>query len=102
MFITNQDRSIYEAPFGRYNCDPPYSILETFLKLIGEEEIDILLVPGDFVGHFIAGDPFDAAYGDRDILKKILFDSSSLLHEKFKNNVIVVPTLGNNDYWYHD
>ena len=52
------------APYGRLGCDPPAATLELFLKRMRDQElgIDLLFMPGDFLGHSIPilnGRPFD-------------------------------------------
>ena len=52
------------APYGRLGCDPPAATLELMLKRMRDQEmgVDLLFMPGDFVGHTIPianGKPFD-------------------------------------------
>jgi hypothetical protein len=47
-------------------CDPPLATLELILKRMRDQEmgIDLLFMPGDFIGHSIPipnGKPFDPA-----------------------------------------
>lgn len=43
------------APYGRVGCDPPAATLELILKRIRDQEmgVDLLFMPGDFIGHSI-------------------------------------------------
>jgi hypothetical protein len=71
-------------------------------QLIAKEgNVDILLAAGDFVGHKISGDPSDKTKGNKDLLKEVIATTSSIIH-KYLPNTLIVPTIGNNDYWYHD
>ena len=41
------------APLGRLGCDPPEEMVRVILKKIAILNPDVVLVPGDFVGHWV-------------------------------------------------
>ena len=91
------------APYGRLGCDPPAATLELILKRMRDQEmgIDLLFMPGDFIGHTIPisdGKPFDAAKYQQ--LKDVHQQISGLL-AKYLPNTLIIPSLGNNDFIYH-
>ncbi len=91
------------APYGRLGCDPPLVTLELILKRMRDQEqgLDLLFMPGDFIGHGITiyeGQPFDLAKYQK--LKEVHTSISELL-AKYLPNTLIIPTLGNNDYIYH-
>ena len=91
------------APYGRFGCDPPVETLELLLKRMRDQEtnIDLLFMPGDFIGHAIplaAGKPFDPS--KYTYLKQVHTTISDLL-AKYLPNTLIIPTLGNNDFIYH-
>ena len=63
--------------------------------------IDLLFMPGDFIGHTIPlpdGKPFDSAKYQQ--LKDVHQQISGLL-AKYLPNTLIIPSLGNNDFIYH-
>jgi hypothetical protein len=92
------------APLGRIFCDSPLILFEKLLDQITflRPNLNVLFVTGDFIGHGMGGDrksPYsDEVYQDLlDVHKNI----SDLLNKKLPN-VIVIPTFGNNDFYYHN
>jgi hypothetical protein len=56
--ILNEKKVVYTdqfAPYGRLGCDIPVGTLELVLKRMSEKEkkLDVLFMPGDFIGHTI-------------------------------------------------
>jgi 3',5'-cyclic AMP phosphodiesterase CpdA len=41
------------APLGRFGCDPPEEMVRVILKKIALLNPDVVLVPGDLVGHWV-------------------------------------------------
>ena len=89
------------APLGRFGCDPPQDLIEAFFRRIQDEEIDALVMPGDFIAHKIA-----IEVGEQD--KPELYEILKRIHQeiiamavRYLPNTILIPTLGNNDYKYH-
>jgi Calcineurin-like phosphoesterase len=68
---------------------------------LAQEHLDILLTAGDFVGHRISGDPDYPTDGNKELLKQVISTTAGLVHSYFPST-LVVPTMGNNDYWFHD
>ena len=89
------------ANFGRFGCDPPQLLLETMFKIMKEEhaDLDVLLVPGDIVGHPF---PEDITWGGGNYpeLLNILATVGDLFTQYFPD-VVVLPAFGNNDSKYH-
>ena len=91
------------APLGRLGCDPPIELTRRFLNRIAEHnsDIDILVIPGDFVRHSICEelneDDDPSLY---ELIKDIHIQFGQMFNEYFPDKIIL-PTLGNNDYKYH-
>jgi hypothetical protein len=49
----------------------------------------------------VSTDAADLSTGNKDVLKEIISNASSYIHAQFPG-VLIVPTIGNNDYWFHD
>lgn len=63
------------APLGRLGCDPPLALFESFLQQMKDTEsqqLDFILMPGDFVAHGIPLEPTDPTVGDYNLLKETL------------------------------
>ena len=83
---------------GRYGCDPPLSLITTFLDKIkaSESDIDVILMPGDFLRHGMSFNPDEPNTGDYSLLKQTI-QQIALLIAKYFPDVIIIPTIGNND-----
>ena len=91
------------APYGRIGCDPPPLLLEKLLQRLNQTDgqIDILFLPGDFIGHSIPieqDQPFDITKYQQ--LQDVHTKISDLL-AKYLPNTLMIPTFGNNDWLYH-
>ncbi len=89
--------------FGRLGCDPPPALLERFLQRINQTEpdLDLLFMPGDFIGHSIpisAKDPFNPENYAK--LKDVHSLISNMI-AKYLPKTLVVPAFGNNDWIFH-
>ena len=65
---------VADAPLGQLRCDPPITLLETFLKRLqflekSEGKIDAILVPGDLVAHGVPLNPDNPDEGNYNLLK---------------------------------
>lgn len=47
------------APIGRYGCDPPITLMTTFLDKIKstDPDVNLIFMPGDFAAHGLSKDP---------------------------------------------
>ena len=91
-----------EAPLGRINCDPSTAMIDFMFQRFTDVygEVDVLLVPGDFIGHGIAPHLEVAVVStDWPIVQSYIEASTNLLKKHFPNT-LVLPTIGNND-GYH-
>ncbi len=89
------------APLGRIGCDPPLAATEWFLKKMSSEKFDLLVMSGDFVGHYI---PLEVNEPDQPELYVLLEQTHASIADlvyKYQPNAIFLPTLGNNDCKYH-
>jgi len=91
------------AFLGRQGCDPPPNLFERFLIRLSkvEKDVDILFMPGDFIGHSI---PVPAT----GIFDQKKYDELFSVHEMISDllaihlpNVLIVPAYGNNDWLFH-
>ena len=59
------------APLGRLLCDPPSLLIETFMRRINETEddVDIVLLTGDMIGHNLAVEP---GHDEPELYEKLL------------------------------
>ena len=91
------------ANYGRFGCDSNEELLEKMLKLLEEENPDVILVPGDIAGHDMArrldetGPAYDYKY--EEMLKTLTFVGKSI--QKHFPNALILPTIGNNDTEFH-
>jgi len=60
------EKTAADSPLGLYGCDPPLSLLETFLDKMRSSEghLDFILMPGDLVAHGIPLDPDNPSKGN--------------------------------------
>jgi hypothetical protein len=91
------------AHLGRLGCDAPIELFERVLYKINQSEgnLDLLFMPGDFMGHTIPIEPrmpFDEAKYSQ--LFQIHWEISELL-AKYLPNTLVIPAFGNNDWIFH-
>ncbi|CDW74027.1 UNKNOWN [Stylonychia lemnae] len=91
-----------DEALGKYGCDPPLSLLETFLDKISSSEghLDFIIMPGDLVAHGLPLDPSNPKKGNYELLKQTI-SSVSQTFAKYFPNTFVLPSLGNNDPKYH-
>ena len=88
-----------QAFLGRRGCDSPLTLLKMALEVIKSEnpDLDVLLVPGDFIGHAY---PLDGAKGNY----QKLIETHKMIREtlvKYFPNTMILPSLGNNDTKFH-
>lgn len=88
------------APLGRFGCDPPEELIRIILKEIALLEPDLVLVPGDFLGHWMSPDPFSVPDKTYAIILRTLSKVQQLITEYLPNS-IMLPSFGNNDTKYH-
>ena len=95
------------AYFGRLGCDLPAVMVEHgFRKMAADNpDINFMLVPGDFAGHYISLDqrhPQPKAKSEElyEMLKGVHQQVVGLF-EKYFHGVPVLMNLGNNDTKYH-
>ena len=110
--VGKSDPNVPTALLGRIGCDPPKALIETFLQKLNRsmgvddgsgdsDPVDVLFLPGDFVGHKVS---IELNEPDNPVLYQLLKDSHREvmnLINKYLPTAIIVPTLGNNDYKYH-
>ena len=101
------------AYFGRFGCDLPYSMIDIAMQKMSTDhpDLDVILVPGDYVGHSISNEPPEwAEEGESPEFKTVQDKLSELkevttqvtdLFEKYFKDIPVLSTFGNNDTKYH-
>ena len=89
------------AVLGRFECDPPYILVDYMLTRFSESfgDVDVLLVTGDHVAHDIAPDLDEATKADAKKVIANLRATSDLVKKHFPETM-VLTTIGNND-GYH-
>jgi hypothetical protein len=75
-------------------------LLSSMLLRLREEEgqPDIILIPGDFVAHGIAGSEYNT--GNYTLLMQVIKETSLLIHNTFPR-ALMLPQFGNNDVKNH-
>lgn len=88
---------------GIHGCDPPLELIKTMVKKMKKDNPnpDLIILPGDFVAHGYSQN-LNSNYSELKFqqLKEIINSTFKEIKKEFPN-VIILPTLGNNDPKFH-
>ena len=103
-WVTSGTLSDVKAPYGRYGCDPPSSLIDVMLDEFNRShgKQDVIFLTGDLSSHHTAMD-IDDTSGENTYPLLMATHAGIIEHlnEKFPDT-LVLPVFGNNDAKFHD